>query len=708
MRMWQRPPRPRSGLAARLRSGPTAGLRPGLSAGLLLACCLVAAPTPGRADDDGGVRSVFATGAGNRALALGGAFAAVADDASAGLYNPAGLGLIDRKELQASQTTLFGLGFSEQYAAFALPSWRWGTAGITWRRFGVDGIEERDERGFLLSADLEDSQTEVALGYGRLVGAGHLALGGSVKLQRQTLAGHSAAGLGVDLGVWSLPLALAGADASLARALAVGLTVRNAIEPELQLDQEPVSDPSGLRLGVAWRHAVGSNVELLLAADLEKTRGMDQRLHTGAECRVLDVLALRAGSAHGTLTAGAGLDWRGIGADYQYEDHPLGDVHRFGVSLRFGPTLQESRAAALAAAEADLQARLELAFVERNARREQDLVGAIQSALQRGHWRRALTLTGTLEVLAPAREDLAGLNAAAWRGLAAEQQQSGDLPAAAVSWRRVLALRPDDIQARERLAAVQAQSDARTARSREIRLQYSAALDAFAREDLLLARNGFAAVLQLAPDDADAAAMLARTEDALTRRAAALADEATSLAQAGAPEQARARLRDAERLDPGAPGVAAAAAEIADADRRQAAAARQAEASAPAGATRSKPGLDVRYDGDDHDLTPERRRELEALYRRGLQAMQAGRRDEAVQYWELVWTADPGHVRVREYLVQEYLARGMEAYAGGALRQAVAAWEQALRVTPDDTRARGYLERARQQLARMEKISAGR
>ena len=31
--------------------------------------------------------------------------------------------------------------------------------------------------------------------------------------------------------------------------------------------------------------------------------------------------------------------------------------------------------------------------------------------------------------------------------------------------------------------------------------------------------------------------------------------------------------------------------------------------------------------------------------------------------------------------------------------------EQALRVDPDDTRAQGYLERARQQLSRMEKIS---
>ena len=60
-----------------------------------------------------------------------------------------------------------------------------------------------------------------------------------------------------------------------------------------------------------------------------------------------------------------------------------------------------------------------------------------------------------------------------------------------------------------------------------------------------------------------------------------------------------------------------------------------------------------------------------------------------------------------QYLAQEYLARGMEAYAGGALRDAVDSWEEALRVDPGDPRARGYLERARQQLSRMEKITAG-
>jgi len=102
------------------------------------------APVQARAGADAGIRSVFADGAGNRALALGGAFAAVADDASAPLWNPGGLGFVARRSLGASYASLYGLGFQEQYASFVLPSWRFGTVGLTYQQFGVDGIDRRD------------------------------------------------------------------------------------------------------------------------------------------------------------------------------------------------------------------------------------------------------------------------------------------------------------------------------------------------------------------------------------------------------------------------------------------------------------------------------------------------------------------------------------------------------------------------------------
>ena len=49
----------------------------------------------------------MAYGAGARALGMGGAFFAVADDASASYWNPAALTLLERKEFTAMQAELF-------------------------------------------------------------------------------------------------------------------------------------------------------------------------------------------------------------------------------------------------------------------------------------------------------------------------------------------------------------------------------------------------------------------------------------------------------------------------------------------------------------------------------------------------------------------------------------------------------------------------
>lgn len=659
---------------------------------------------PASALDDGGGRSVFATGAGNRALAMGGAYTAVADDASASVWNPAGLGLIPRKELQATQTSLFGLGFNEQYASIALPNWRWGTVALTWRHFGVDGIESRDERGFLLSDNLEDTETELALGYGRLFGNGHLALGGTVKVQNHKLAGYSGSGLGADLGFWAQPLHLLGVE-RFAHALSCGVSLRNALEPKIKLDQDNVPDPMVLRSGLAWSQEIGDNLDLLLATDLERSPDMDSRIHVGAECRVLGALAVRAGVADGMLTAGAGFRLRGISTDYQYENNELGDIHRFGLTVGFGLTVTENRDAARDAQEAAIRERLEQAFSSRNRTREQNIADKLSDDLDARRWEDALNGVGTLAVLAPQRDDLGRLEAAAWRGVAADQEAADDLAAAALSYRRALAVLPTDTRSVAGLQRVQTESERRSARGREIKDHFEAAMDAFARGDLLAARDGFAKVTELAPGDDDAAIMLTHTHQAITRRASALAESALTLVQAGQLDGARSRVAEARTLDATAPGIDTAEAAIRGAEQRLASAVVRSES---VSRSMPRPTSTIPVALAAPLISEHRRQELDEMYQRGLAAMQDGRRSDAVRYWEIVWSADADHAQVREHLTQEYLARGMEAYADGGLRNAVSNWEQAVRVAPDDPRARGYLERAHNQLARMQKISSHR
>ena len=633
--------------------------------------CL-ASVLPARALDDGGGRSVFAYGAGERALAMGAAFVGVADDASAPVWNPGGLGVVSRRELQVSHTNLIGLGFSEQYASLVMPSWRLGVASLTFRRFAVDGIEHRDDRNMLLDTDLSDAETELALGYGRRLGEAW-SVGGTVKIQHQSLAGYSGTGIGVDLGLRVQPLLAAGARSQAARSLYLGLALRNLVEPSIRLVEDSVPDPTAVRMGLAWDQPLGS-MQLLLAGDIDKTRDMDTRLHVGAELLLVKELALRVGSNDGTLAAGVGLTWKGVGVNYTFEDNILGAVSRLGVLFKFGPTVEESREAARLAEEAALQVRMNAAFEKKRRQSVENFIQQVEQNLAAGRWDEALDVIGMLKVLEPFDPRLGGLEDAAWRGRGLDREQIGDLPEATFSFSRALAVAPDDSVSARALRRVRAENQARTQRSADIRDLFDSGMNAFVAGDLVTARSEFEYLLDLSPQDKDAQAMLDRTTDLLEQQARL--ERQAEQARLAAADQAR---REAE--------VQAAA------DRTRQA--QQASAAVAASPVEPVP----------QPLTSAQRRELAELYNSGIQAAESGRTEDAVNYWELVWSADPGYGMVAEYLKREYLARGMEYFADGRLDDAVRDWEQALRIDPDDERATGYLKRVRQQQNRMREIS---
>src|SRR5439155_10749035 len=228
-------------------------------------------PLAASAAEDAGTRSVFAQGAGNRAVGMGGAFVGVADDASATMWNPAGLARASRLELEAGQTSYFAVGMSESYAAAVLPSWRWGAAAATFRHFGVNGIERRDDRNQLVDEGLSDSESEFAIGYARQLNEA-FGMGGAIKARRQSLAGFAASGFGMDVGLTARPAIALGAGDSWARDITWGLTLTNLIEPSLRLDRESVSDPTTVQTGFAYRMPVFGTRTLVTALDVEKSQ----------------------------------------------------------------------------------------------------------------------------------------------------------------------------------------------------------------------------------------------------------------------------------------------------------------------------------------------------------------------------------------------------------------------------------------------------
>jgi len=657
---------------------------------------------PAGAAEDAGVTSVFAFGAGNRALAMGGAFCAVSDDASAPVWNPAGLALLPRNELQATQASLYGLDISEQYLSFAMPSWRWGTAAVGFRRFGADGIERRSDRNVLLGDDLTDSQTEFKVSYGRALGDGWN-VGGSVKMHRQSLAGYDDFGLGLDAGLLVQPGVVLNRDAPWAGRLTAGLAVRNLVEPSLRLDQDNVPDPTALRVGVAWRQpytftSIGEGT-VLAALDLDKTKGMGTNVHAGVEVVPHPMLALRFGVGDGDFTAGTGIRWRSYSFDYVLEDNDLDTVHRFGVSVGWGASVDERRADADRREEEAFRERLATSFAEQQATQIAGLLADARALLEEGDEDRALERLATVMALEPGHGEARSLEARALLAKAARAEAAGELSDASVLYGRVLAVVPEDDKAAAGLERCRAESDRRAERSARIRDMFAGALDAFTAGDLVAARESFRRILELAPDDEEAKGMLERTETALRARTTDMLAQANRFLDRGLPGEADDLLVRVRALDAGTPGLADAAGRLRRFRERRAEEerARQlASATAPAPATPVAPAPPA--------LSKKKRKEIADLYERGRLAMEEERADDALRYWELVWMADPEFESVADYLKREYLLRGLEAFSKGWLEDAVGLWEKALKVDPEDEKTLGYLQRAREQQLRTQEI----
>lgn len=656
-----------------------------------LAAAMWALPCAGWTQGDAGIRSVFATGAGNRALALGGAYTAVADDASAALWNPGGLGLVPRRTLAASYASMF-LGFSEQYASFVFPNWRLGTFGVAFQQFSVDGIEVRDERNFLIGRDESEGQTQFSFAYGRRVGA-DWSVGAAVKLRRHSLAGFSDTGFGVDAGVLLHPARALGVRGAWADRMVAGVTLQNVLEPTIRLDQASVPDPPTARLGVSYWLPIRTRNVLLVATDLEKTSDMDTRIHVGVEARLRGTLALRAGYDGLKTTAGTGIRWRDVSFDYAYENNRLEDVHRVGASFRYGMSVEESRLAAQRAVEAAIETRLAEEFERRQAEQISALVARVETARDERRYDEALELVGTARVLAPQEDRLTGLEAACHREHAQQLEEQGHFAEAALAYRDALAVRPGDSVAAAGEARCRNLSDRSAERSQEIGERFARAFDAFSAEDFTAARRGFVEILELSPGDSEAARMLERTQAAIQRRTAAHLQLAERLLHDGVLEEAENLVDRTRQLDPNARGLDALERRIQAAQRER------LGASGANGDSRKTAGAHA-----SRSDSPERRAEIEDLYQRGLAALQDGRGREAVRYWELVWSFDPDYERVREHLRREYTTQGMELFARGNLNDAIQQWQNALRVDPSDPRALAYLSRAQEQLARTRQI----
>src|SRR5690554_6931474 len=84
----------------------------------------------------------MAIGVGGRPLGMGGAFTAVANDISAGYYNPAGLANLNYPQISLMHAEQFGDLVNYDYGAVAIPYGSDMSFGFSVIRLGVDGIPD--------------------------------------------------------------------------------------------------------------------------------------------------------------------------------------------------------------------------------------------------------------------------------------------------------------------------------------------------------------------------------------------------------------------------------------------------------------------------------------------------------------------------------------------------------------------------------------
>ena len=167
----------------------------------------------------------MAIGIGGRPLGMGGAFVAVANDVTAGYYNPAGLANLNYPQVSLMHSEQFGNLVNYDYAAVGIPFGTDMSFGLSVMRLGVDGIP--DTRNALIDGQTGELINDInniyaRLDYSRITEfsnqdwAFYLTFakrmsdkfywGANIKIIRRDIAEFGATGVGFDFGAFYTPI----------------------------------------------------------------------------------------------------------------------------------------------------------------------------------------------------------------------------------------------------------------------------------------------------------------------------------------------------------------------------------------------------------------------------------------------------------------------------------------------------------------------
>ena len=283
------------------------------------------------AEPQAGRESLFLLGAGARALGMGGAHAAVADHAEGVFWNPAGLSLLEHRELSLMHVSLYE-ETSYDFAAAAWPILDFGTVGVAGVRLGSSDIEFRDKYGPLGTHDYSTGQYWVS--YARGI---YKSIHGGInfKLVNENLGNLSTTTASIDVGLlcrfWDM--------------ISVGANYQDAVSGKLKLLSVEEEIPSNIKTGLAihWRNKE-AKYGITAAGDIDMTESQPTRIHLGCELMAIEHLFARVGYDREYMTFGLGVRYKLAAMDYAYKGNEiLGGSHRLSLTLFFGPTMSEQK-----------------------------------------------------------------------------------------------------------------------------------------------------------------------------------------------------------------------------------------------------------------------------------------------------------------------------------------------------------------------------
>lgn len=288
------------------------------------------------ASNDGGDAGAFLkNGIGVRPISMGKAFVAVADDANAGYWNPAGLSLLNITQLSVmySNPMNYALGdnpgvkdIGYHTVSLAFPM-GFGSLGLNLAYLSVGNIEEVNADASFTGKTFGDKELGVIASYASSI-TDQIHLGVNLKFISQQIWDDKGSGMGLDLGALYEPV----------YNLTFGLMLQDLIEPKIKLleDGETNSIPRKIKLGVSYRLM---DNRVLIATGMDQTIGRSRsaKLHLGVEVVPMKDLALRAGytTDTGEISAGVGVRVSVIQLDYGFGFLDLGSTHRISLTASF-------------------------------------------------------------------------------------------------------------------------------------------------------------------------------------------------------------------------------------------------------------------------------------------------------------------------------------------------------------------------------------